>query len=160
MPVHRLHAAIELPFPATLSVEERAVATAIGDRVLLLFDECGPGLRRYVGSFNLGAAATEDVVQDVFLALFRHLSAGRPDSNLKGWLFQVAHNLALKHRQRCFRRLQTETSWDCERAERALDGAANPEERLAGVQRQQRLADVLRLMPERDRQCAASAPKG
>jgi RNA polymerase sigma-70 factor (ECF subfamily) len=160
MPVHKLHAAIELPFPARLAAEERAAGTAIADRVLLLFDECGPGLRRYVGSFNLGAAATEDVVQDVFLALFRHLAAGRPDSNLKGWLFQVAHNLALKQRQRSLRRLQTEASWDGELAERVLDGGANPEERLAGAQRQQRLTEALRLMPERDRHCVCLRAEG
>ena len=65
-----------------------------------------------MASFNLGAAATEDVVQDVFVALFRHLSLGRPATNLKGWLFQVAHNLALKQRQRTVKRRLIEGAWD------------------------------------------------
>jgi RNA polymerase sigma-70 factor (ECF subfamily) len=42
----------------------------------------------------------EDVVQDVFLEVFRHLQRGGSRLNLQGWLFRVAHNLALKRRTR------------------------------------------------------------
>src|SRR5690242_6516525 len=104
MPIQKLQDVIELTFPSTLVAGARAAPVAVDAEVLALFDECGPGVRRYVASFNLGPAATEDVVQDVFLALFRHLSLGRPSTNLKGWLFQVAHNLALKQRQRIVKR--------------------------------------------------------
>ena len=126
----------------------------------MLFDECGGGLRRYVGSFGLGAQATEDVLQDVFLSLFRHLRLGRPRSNLKGWLFQVAHNLALKQRQKRVRRQQTEGDWDGSLAERVIDPAANPEEQLADVQRRRRLRAMLRAIPERDRQCLCLRAEG
>jgi len=153
MSLSKLHPVIELPLPATIRVDDAASSQAVKDDVVLLFDECATGLRRYLGSFGLGAEATEDVLQDVFLSLFRHLRLGRPRSNLKGWLFQVAHNLALKHRQRRLRRLQTESEWDAARAERVIDPAANPEERLAGDRRRQRLRSVLRAIPERDRQC-------
>ena len=128
--------------------------------MLSLFDECASGLRRYVGSFGLGAAATEDVLQDVFLSLFHHLRLGRPRGNLKGWLFQVAHNLALKHRQKTMRRQQTEGNWDVALAERAIDPAANPEQRLAALQRRRRLHSVLRAIPERDRQCLSLRAEG
>ena len=153
MSLSKLHPVIELPLPATIRVDDAASSQAVKDDVVLLFDECATGLRRYLGSFGLGAEATEDVLQDVFLSLFRHLRLGRPRSNLKGWLFQVAHNLALKHRQKRLRRLQTESEWDAARAERVIDPAANPEERLAGDRRRQRLRSVLRAIPERDRQC-------
>ena len=153
MSLSKLHPVIELPLPATIGVDDAASSQAVKDDVVLLFDECATGLRRYLGSFGLGAEATEDVLQDVFLSLFRHLRLGRPRSNLKGWLFQVAHNLALKQRQKRLRRLQTESEWDATRAERVIDPAANPEERLAGDRRRQRLRSVLRAIPERDRQC-------
>ena|SRR5476649_2309383 len=81
-----------------------ATAVPIEQTVLALFDRCAPSLQRYVASFGLGAEETEDIVQDVFLSLFRHLRLGRSRSNLKGWLFQVAHNRALKHRGRTRRR--------------------------------------------------------
>jgi RNA polymerase sigma-70 factor (ECF subfamily) len=95
---------------------------------------------------------TEDIVQDVFLALFRHLTLGRPSTNLKGWVFQVAHNLALKHRQRTMKRGLIERAWDLANADRVA-APLNPEERLAETERQQRLIRILRSMPERDQRC-------
>jgi RNA polymerase sigma-70 factor (ECF subfamily) len=153
MPIQKLQDVIELTFPSTLVAGAPAAPVAVDAEVLALFDECGPGVRRYVASFNLGPAATEDVVQDVFLALFRHLSLGRPNTNLKGWLFQVAHNLALKQRQRTVKRGLIEGAWDAVFADQVLDDGLNPEERLAERQRQRQLVSVLRLMPERDQRC-------
>lgn len=156
----KLQDAIRLPFPATLPARACESSPAIEDHVLALFDECGPGLQRYVASFNLNSAATEDIVQDIFLALFRHLSLRRPSTNLKGWLFQVGHNLALKERRRVLKRTLLEGGWDATAAERVVDHALNPEERLAREQRQRRLADVLLRMPERDRQCVYLRAEG
>jgi RNA polymerase sigma-70 factor (ECF subfamily) len=65
----------------------------------------------------------------------------------------VAHNLALKQRQRAVRRGLIEATWDAVFADHVRDDGLNPEEHLAEKQRQQYLADVLQLMPERDRQC-------
>ena len=62
-------------------------------------------------SFGLRNEEAEDVVQDVFLSLFRHLRLGRSRSHLRGWLFRVAHNLALKQRTSLQRR-QANRSWD------------------------------------------------
>ena len=159
MPSPKLQSALGLPFPASLPETARADARP-EERVLVLFDECGRGLRRYVGSFGLGAAATEDVVQEVFLALFRHLSAGGGDGNLKGWLFRVAHNLALKHRHKTMKRLRAEGSWDAAVVARVADPGAGPEELLAGDRRRQRLGELLRLMSERDRQCVYLRAEG
>ena len=47
--------------------------------------------------------AAEDVVQDTFLKLLRHVGDGRPLSNPKGWLFTVAAH-ACRDRQRASRR--------------------------------------------------------
>ncbi len=47
--------------------------TAIELEVLRLFDDCSPSLVRYVRAGGLSADAADDVVQEAFLALFRHL---------------------------------------------------------------------------------------
>lgn len=148
----RVQPAIELSLPATLRADDPA-SRAVHDEVLLLFDDCGTGLRRYLGSFGLGPAATDDLLQDVFVSLFRHLRLGRPRTNLKGWLFQVGHNLALKQRRRGLRRQETEGEWDEVVADRAVDPSANPEEQLADDRRRRRLRAVVRALPERDRRC-------
>ena len=87
--VVKLQPAIELPLPASLLAEDSLRPGPSRTRFCCCSTSVRGGLRRYVGSFGLGAQATEDVLQDVFLSLFRHLRLGRSRSNLKGWLFQV-----------------------------------------------------------------------
>ena len=153
MPPPKLQDVIDLTLPWNLQSDDACALRRIQDEVLALFDDCAPGLRRYVRTFGLGAEATDDVVQEVFLALFRHLRLGRPRSNLKGWLFQVAHNLALKERHRMQRRQRAEGDWDGNAADRLLDPTAGPEERLAREDRSRHLRAVLCAIPERDRRC-------
>jgi RNA polymerase sigma-70 factor, ECF subfamily len=147
----KLHRTFDLSLPASLTTDEATAPQAVQHEVLRLFDECSPRLRRYVGSFGLKPDAIEDVVQDVYLSLFRHLQLGRPRHNLRGWLFQVAHNLALKQRHRT-KRQHAEPAVDG-LIDQLVDPAANPEERMASDQRRRRLRAVLRAMRERDRQC-------
>jgi DNA-directed RNA polymerase specialized sigma24 family protein len=84
----------------TIAGRQPVTADPCQEDVLILFNQCGASLLRYVGSFGLGVEETEDVVQEAFLLLFQHLRLSRPRTNLRGWLFQVAHNLALRHRRR------------------------------------------------------------
>ncbi len=101
----------------------------------------------------------EDVVQDVFLSLFRHLRLGRSRSHLRGWLFRVAHNLALKQRTNLQRR-QANRSWDDTAVEQRADPSPDPESQLADADRRRRLAKVLHALPERDRRCIALRAEG
>jgi len=146
----------KLPPPLALSLRatldlSRAGSASVHADVLALFDAHGPGLHRYTRSFGLGAEAARDVVQEVYLSLFRHLSLGRPRHNLQGWLFRVAHNLALKQRHTVTRRM--ESALDDALVDHLLDAAANPEEQVAQDQRRRRLRAVLRALPARDRRC-------
>jgi RNA polymerase sigma-70 factor (ECF subfamily) len=120
--------------------------------ILALFSECSPPLHRYVGSFGIGGPDVEDVVQDAFCFLVRHLRQGKSQSNLKGWLFTVAHRLALKHRARTARR-RNSVDGDFASAVEPEDSGCGPEDALALEQRRQRLLRVLHAIPERDRRC-------
>jgi RNA polymerase sigma-70 factor (ECF subfamily) len=143
------------------SVHETPAATPNAQvEVLRLFDECAPDLRRYVRSCGLAPDAAEDVVQEAFLALFRHLCLGGSRSNLRGWLVQVCFRSALKHRERQARRDRRETTWDPALVDGAIDPAADPETRLSDDQRQRRLRAVVRALPERDRQCLSLRAEG
>ena len=119
--------------------------------VIHLFDETQARLSSYVLAFGLPLHDAEDVVQDTFLSLFHHLKGGRPRWNLNGWLFRVAHNLALK------RRTANQTRWlqlDVdEHLSHHPDPAQNAEEQLAFIQTQQRLRAAFEALPERDRCC-------
>src|SRR5271156_1539612 len=67
--------------------------------VIRLFDQFQGRVLSYILNCGLPFHDAEDVVQETFLALYRHLELGRPRANLNGWLFRVAHNLALKRRR-------------------------------------------------------------
>ena len=122
------------------------------DVVFGLFDQCGPRLLRYVQAFGVRPDTAEDIVQDVFLALFRHLERGRSRENLRGWVFRVAHNLALKQRIRA-RTSEARAGALSPLLELGVDPAASPEEQVAEGQRHLRLKAAYDALPERDRQC-------
>ena len=56
-------------------------------------------------SLRLPLEEGEEVIQEVFLALFQHLRRGKSRENLRGWIFRVGHNLASKRRYACERQL-------------------------------------------------------
>jgi RNA polymerase sigma-70 factor (ECF subfamily) len=127
-----------------------AAPLAVEEEVLRLFDRHAPPLLRYVGSFGLPIEEAEDVVQEAFLALFRHLRLDRPRRNLAGWLYRVAHNLALKQRRRMVR--SPHASLD-ETVHQLVDPARSPEAVLTEQERCRRLALVIRALPARDQRC-------
>jgi RNA polymerase sigma-70 factor (ECF subfamily) len=131
--------------PASEAARRRAEEEVVG-----LFDEFRGPLLRYLSSFLLESADSEEVVQEAFLALFKHLNGGKPRENLRGWLFRVAHNLALKKR---YRNRRARGSAGVAEMEDFVDSSPSPEEQLATSQAQQNLLTLIHNLPEVDRQC-------
>lgn len=144
-----------LPLIAAGEIESTDVA--VERQVLALFDTTAPPLLRYVTSFGLTTEETEDVVQEAFLSLFSHLRIGRPRTNLRSWLFTVAHNLALRQRRRQRRRADAA---DGTLVERSCDPRPDPEVRLALTERARRLRSVFRVLSDRDRRCLMLRAEG
>jgi RNA polymerase sigma-70 factor (ECF subfamily) len=120
------------------------------EEVAGLFGQLRNPLLRYVLSFGLRPHEGDEVIQEVFLSLFHHVRQGKSRQNLRGWLFCVAHNLALKHRYPRSPGLVTSSE---ENLAKLQDRYPNPEESLAAKQRQERLLAVVRALPEQDRCC-------
>jgi RNA polymerase sigma-70 factor (ECF subfamily) len=104
-----------------------------------------------VCSFGIGLRDAEDVVQDTFVALYQHLLRDKPRSNLQGWLFRVAHNLALKQRTR--QRTEAARADAIEAALNTQAAGQDPERTLASQELHRKVNSVLRALPERDRRC-------
>lgn len=153
----KLKPALELPMPAVFSDRAARLDAAQRD-VLSLYDEHALPLFRYGRSFGLSDEAAEDVVQDVFVALFRHLVLDRPRHNLAGWLFRVTRNLSLKQRRRAG--ASAADLFTDLLLERLVDPADTPEERMAFTQRSHRLRSVVRALTPRDRQCVYLRSEG
>ena len=64
----------------------------------------------------------------------------------------MAHNIALK-RHHSNRRAQNFTPFDEAEGESPLDPAPNPEERVAMIERHERLKRILRSLPPEDQRC-------
>src|ERR1700756_3462836 len=69
-----------------------------------LFRELRKPLLRYLVCLGISSDEAQDVVQDAFLSLHRHLSAGGSKENIRSWLFRVAHNGARNRQNRYDRR--------------------------------------------------------
>ena len=119
--------------------------------VIRLFDQFQGRVLRYVLACGLPFHDAEDIVQETFLSLFRHLERGRPRSNLNGWLFRVAHNLALKRRG-ANQKLRLTLVDENNLAQHPCTGP-NAEEGLSFRQTQQRLRAVFEALPEHDQRC-------
>ncbi len=117
-----------------------------------LFDELRMPLLRYLAGFPLTLQDSEDVIQEVFLALFQHLRKGKSHQNVRGWLFRTAHNLARK-KHLCSRKDVENAGALIAVEERVADPAPNPEDQLSFNQTQKRLMSVVRAMPEQNRWC-------
>jgi RNA polymerase sigma-70 factor, ECF subfamily len=127
--------------------------------VIDLFEQFRNPLLRYVISLGLSVHDGEEIIQEVFMALFRHLQMGKSRRNLRGWVFRVAHNLALKQHL-VNRKAQATLDSDEDVAHRQADTSPNPEEQVASSQRLERMQSVLRALPEQDRCCLSLRAEG
>jgi RNA polymerase sigma-70 factor, ECF subfamily len=148
-----------LPFARAADASFPAKPSDIEREVMSLFEQFRNPLLRYALSFGVPVHDAEEIIQEVFLSLFRHLQLRRSQKNLRGWIFRVAHNLTLKRRhanQRSFDR----TAFDWTIAEKQFDPSPNPEEQLSSAQRRQRLLAVVHALPEADQGCLRLRAEG
>jgi RNA polymerase sigma-70 factor (ECF subfamily) len=125
----------------------------IEEQVLALFDELREPLLRYLMSVRMAPQRSEEILQDTFLKLFEHLQSGSSDSNIRGWLFRVAHNLALQE-LRCGRYEPSGATSACHFPAVPLeDPHPDPEQQLILDQREARLLAALQKLPETEQRC-------
>ena len=107
-----------------------------------LFHEHGAAVYRLAAVLVRHHQDAEDVVQETFLKLLRHLEMGGDTSNVRGWLFTVAAHAARDRQRRRRRWLPWRPAHD-----RRVAPAALPDEdgRLKSAR------DALHRLPERDR---------
>jgi DNA-directed RNA polymerase specialized sigma24 family protein len=70
---------------------EAAVArpSRVEDEVVALFDQLRAPVLRYLLSFGICVPDAEELVQEVFMALFQQLRQKKSRVNLQGWVFRV-----------------------------------------------------------------------
>src|SRR6202163_3680523 len=93
--------------------------------VTTLYRELREPLLRYLVCLGLTSDEAQDVVQDAFLSLQRHLASEGKQENIRGWLFRVAHNQARNRQTSYHRRFSEPLVGEME----FLAGGATPEQR-------------------------------
>jgi RNA polymerase sigma-70 factor (ECF subfamily) len=139
------------------SLPERAFALAadgtsgsmtLSERVHALFEQLHVPVFRYLLRKTRDSGQAEDITQETFLRLFRHLREDRLLDNPKAWLFTVANNLAVDaSRSGSHIKDLDETTW--KKIEESRSGLqADPEKLMLQRERLDRLhIAVLNLTP-------------
>ncbi len=119
-----------------------------------LFGELRKPLLRYLACLGLSSDEAQDVVQDAFLSLHRHLSAGGSEENIRSWLFRVAHNQARNRQNSYDRRFSTplDDAAAASGAEAVLD-TATPESVLLEKEKFELLGNAIRTLAGSEREC-------
>jgi RNA polymerase sigma-70 factor (ECF subfamily) len=116
-----------------------------------LFEAHGTAVYRFAAVLVRHHQDAEDVVQETFLKLLRHLEAGGDATNLRGWLFTVAAHAARDRQRRRGRWVLWQPAHDPPVAPPAL-----PDEdgRLKNAR------EALQRLPDRDRMLLALRAQG
>jgi RNA polymerase sigma-70 factor, ECF subfamily len=121
--------------------------------IVALYDELRPPLYGNLICLGLMPQEADDVIQETFLNLYRHLEANGNDDNVRGWVFRVAHNLS-RTLQRRERRLVSETPAEGKPATpERVDTALSPEDVYLWREYLGRLDAAVARLPEQQRQC-------
>ena len=121
-----------------------------------LFQELRKPLLRYLAGLGLPAEEAQDVVQDAFLSLHKHLAGGGSQENIRSWLFRVAHNRARNSQQSYARRFG-------EPLDSVFDAAsheATPEQAVLAEETFRRLDKAIRSLAAQERECLMLRAEG
>jgi RNA polymerase sigma-70 factor, ECF subfamily len=128
--------------------------------IIELYDQLRPLLQAYLSSKGLRKEHSEDVIQEAFLRLVRHILERGADENTQAWLFRVAHNLSMDHHRFERRRLRDRedkvhpANWE------RIDPAPDPEQKLILGERMRRFRETFAQLTPKQRHCLLLRAKG
>jgi len=114
-----------------------------------LYEELRKPLLRYLLCLGMSSDQAQDVVQDAFLSLQRHLASGGSQENIRSWLFRVAHNRARNQQNSYERRFGAPLG-------SAIDAIADresPERAVLEKEKLRRLGEAIKTLTQTEREC-------
>jgi RNA polymerase sigma-70 factor (ECF subfamily) len=119
-----------------------------------LFARYRPAMQAHIARIIRDPAATEDLVQEVFLRLWTRAEQWQGSGSVKGWLYRIATNLSLNHLRSVKRRPQqpleipTNDDDDSPVPGWMVDASAlTPEAQLEIVEQQKLLGQLINALP-------------
>ncbi len=148
-----------LPLPPATWETEFLEDTSLRRIVLDLYDRDHVALRRYVAFLGADSETTREVVQESFLRLHQHLLSGGERSNLRAWLYRVAHNL-VRNTQTAAQTSKTDYLPDLSAGDELRDGAMSAEDEMLIAERNRRFRAALENLSPAQRDCLALRTRG
>jgi len=142
-----------------LSLKQERVT--VDQKVTQLFVQMRDSVYHYLLVAFGNPAEAEEITQEAFLRLLRHLQSGRVvESNLRSWIFRVAHNLAVdQQRGRKFEAHLNTEAWE-EFYQSRLDPKPDPERRVLQQESRKKLHAALARLSPQQRQCLMLKAEG
>lgn len=109
--------------------------------------EHGPAVGRAAALYERDPVERQDLIQEIWVAIWRALPAFRGDSSLRTYIFRIAHNCGVTHVARHVRR-----DLPVEHLPDNPDAGPAPDQLTGRMEDAARLEDALRRLPLRDRQ--------
>jgi RNA polymerase sigma-70 factor (ECF subfamily) len=131
---------------------ERAETLTIEEQTAKLYDEMSDALFRHLVCLRISPQEAEELIQETFLRLYKHLHSAGDQSNLRAWVFSVAHNLAMDVLKSCRHALETSPEGWAELCAARVETAPNPEELLLLKEKMIRLHAEMSALPELQQQ--------
>ena len=131
--------------------------------VMDLYDQVHPVLLAYLRSLGLASEDAEDVANESFMRLMKHLTESRRNENLRGWLFRVAYNLSMDvhraNKRYCYA-ASAETADAMFEIYEAVDPCPSPEVELIEKESFSRLRSAVMLLTLQQRKCILLRAEG
>jgi len=145
--------------PKAVDARDYLEDTSVRRLTLDLYDREHIAIRRYLIFLGVTSEAAQEIVQDIFLKLHEHLLARGDRSNLRAWLYRVAHNMA--RNTQTARHSRRTDSLDAEDFQRQLAAAeSSAEERLLEAERLQRVGAAIGSLSDAQRECLILRAQG
>lgn len=125
------------------ALEQNLERLVQGDReafaqLVMFYNEA---LYRWIARLTGNSHAAEDLVQDTFVRAYQAITRLRPDTNLKAWLFRIAHNAYANW-------VRNRKGRNSTLPDEVLDTQAGPEELAQENETTQRLQQAIDKLPE------------
>jgi RNA polymerase sigma-70 factor (ECF subfamily) len=127
--------------------------------VLDWYDREYAPLVRYVCFLNVNPETAKEIVHDTFIKLHEHLQNGGDTTNLRAWLYRVAHNLA-RNSQAAASARKTSSFEDTTTVLEHAESRQSAEEKLIETERLTSLRAAMSRLPDAQRQALVLRSQG
>jgi RNA polymerase sigma-70 factor (ECF subfamily) len=143
---------LELCAPTTLLCQDGEQTLKLEERITQLYVALHEPVYRYLLCLSVRPAEAEEIVQETFLRLYRHVHGGGPENNLRGWIFRVAHNMSI-NLFKSDKHFVSSTPEDLAGLDAIADPRCGPEELLLRREKMARIHAGISALSEQQKQC-------